>query len=266
MRFEPLLNPPVLPTMEIAPSDSSLFRSAIDALKEFLPEAQISIKPTGVSISGMDRSHVGFVDYFLAAADCDTIKVPAPLTIGMNMANFARVLSNVGSADKITLKMNAARDRLIVAYKNDKIGKKAVFELPLMEITEDTLELPALEFAAKVTARTADIVGVVKEVGAFGDTIELKLNPRGFHLAATGDMGSAKQTLENTEDRDMDLTEDEVVASYGTKYLTAIMKSGAPLAGTTVLEFDSSAQPLRASFSYGESSHFIAYLAPKLTE
>jgi proliferating cell nuclear antigen PCNA len=252
--------------MEISPADSSLFRSAVEALKEFLPEAQIFVKATGVSICGMDRSHVGFVDYFLAAEDCETIKVGAPLTIGMNMVNFARVLANVGSGDKITLTMSKARDRLVVSYKNEKIGKKAVFELPLMEIHEDSLQLPALEFAAKVTARTSDVGGVVKEVGAFGDAMELKLNGGGFHISATGDMGSAKQTLENTDDRDMELTEDEVVASYGTKYLMAIMKSGAPLASTTTLEFDGSAQPLRASFHYGGSSHFIAYLAPKIND
>jgi hypothetical protein len=135
-----------------------------------------------------------------------------------------------------------------------------------MEITEDTVELPDLAYAAKVVAKTSDIVGVIKEVGAFGDCITMTLNGSGFHLTATGDMGSAKQTLENTEDRDMDLTEDSVSATFATKYISGIMKGGAALSGTTTLEFDQSAQPLRVSFSYGEASHFVAYQAPKIVD
>lgn len=113
--------------MEIIPSDSLLFRAAVDALKEFLPEATIQIKTTGIVICGMDRSHIGFVHYSLAKADCKVLKVPVPQIIGMNMLNLSRVLSNVGAADSIKLTLNKARDRLVVNYSNEKIGKKAVY-------------------------------------------------------------------------------------------------------------------------------------------
>jgi proliferating cell nuclear antigen len=252
--------------MEFAPSDSSAFRSAIEALKDFLPEAQLRVTTTGVVINGMDRSHVGFVDYQLAKADCKVLKVTAPQTIGLNLVNLAKVLSNVGSGDTLRFSLGKGADRIVVNYANEKICKKAIYELPLMEITEDAMELPELSYGAKVVARTSDIVGVVKEVGAFGDSLVLTLNPDGFHMESTGDMGSAKQTLENTDDRDMELTEDSVSASFGTKYLSAILKGGAPLTNTMTIEFDSTAQPLRASFHYGTASHFIAYLAPKITE
>ncbi len=243
-----------------------LFRSAIDALKEFLPEAQIHVRSSGITVCGMDRSHVGFVHYQLAKADCKSLKVPAPQTIGMSLINLSRVLSNVGAGDSIRLSLNKAGDRFVVNYTNEKIGKKAVYELAMMEITEDTVELPDLTYAAKVSAKTADIAGVIKEVGAFGDSVTLTLNAHGFHINATGDMGSAKQTLENTEDRDMELAEDSVTATFATKYISGIMKGGAPLSGTTILEFDSSAQPLRISFNYGTGSHLVAYQAPKIVE
>jgi proliferating cell nuclear antigen PCNA len=252
--------------MEIIPNDSSLFRAAIDALKEFLPEAQIHVRSSGITVCGMDRSHVGFVHYRLAKADCKSLKVPAPQTIGMNLINLSRVLSNVGAGDSIRLSLNKAGDRFVVNYTNEKIGKKAVYELAIMEITEDTVELPDLTYAAKVVAKTSDIVGVIKEVGAFGDSVTLTLNGRGFHIETVGDMGSAKQTLENTEDRDMELTEDSVTATFATKYIGGIMKGGAPLSSTITLEFDSSAQPLRVSFAYGVDSLFMAYQAPKIVD
>jgi proliferating cell nuclear antigen PCNA len=251
--------------MMITPNDSVLFRAAVEALKEFLPEAQLVIKPTGISICGMDRAHVGFVDYFLAKSDCKILQVSGSQTVGINMVNLYKVLANVGASDTICMSLNKTHDRFVVNYTNEKIGKKAVFELPLMTITEDAIELPDLAYAAKVTAKTCDIVGVMKEVGAFGDSMMLTLNSDGFHISASGDIGSAKQTLENTEDRDMELTEDSVVASFATKYVNGIMKGGAPLSPNTVIEFDESS-PLRISFHYGNESHFIAYLAPKIIE
>ena len=252
--------------MEIIPNDSSLFRAAIDALKDFLPEAQIQVRSTGITICGMDRSHVGFVHYQLAKADCKSLKIPVPQTIGMSLINLSRVLANVGAGDSLRLSLNKTGDRLVVNYTNERIGKKAVYEIPMLEIIEDAAELPDLTYAAKISAKTSDIVGVIKEVGAFGDSVTLTLNEHGFHIDATGDMGSAKQTLENTDDRDMELTEDSVTATYATKYISGIMKGCAPLSSTTILEFDSSAQPLRVSFNYGTASHFMAYLAPKIVD
>ena len=105
----------------------------------------------------------------------------------------------------------------------------------------------------------------MKEVGHFGDTILLRLDEDGFHMSTSGECGSVRQTLENTEDRDMELTEDFVEASFSTKYVNQIMKGGATLSTTMQLEFDST-QPLRASFRFGSDSHFVAYLAPKIVD
>ncbi len=251
--------------MEIVPSDSSLFRSAVEALKEFLPLAQLHISADGLTISGMDVSHVGFVNYKLAAADCDTLNVPTPLTIGMDMVVLARTLSAVSSGEKVTLTTNKAKDKLIVSYNNEKMSKRSMFELRTMDISEDSLETPDITYAADVRAKTADVAAVIKEVTHFGDNLTLRLDEEGFHVSTSGDARSIKQKLENTEDREMALTEDSVEASFGTRYLVQIVKCGAPLSSTIQVEFDAS-QPLRASFRFGQESHFIAYLAPKITE
>jgi proliferating cell nuclear antigen len=249
--------------MEIVPTDSTLFRSSIEALKEFLPQAQLRIGKDGLRINGMDVSHVGFVDYFLSAADISTLTLSVPLVIGIQTANLARTLNSVGAGDKITLSVN--KDKLIVSYTNEKISKKAVYEVPIIEIIEEALDIPELTYAASITAKTADISSIIKEVSHFGDATTLRLDEEGFHVSASGDNGNVRQTLENTEDRDMSLNEDFVEASFGTKYLLSIMKGGSPLSSNTVLEFESN-QPLRALFKFGSESHFIAYLAPKISD
>ena len=251
--------------MEFVPNDAGAFRSAVDGLKEFLPEATLQFKQDCIVICGMDRSHIGFVHYQLSKKDTKVYKVSANTNIGVHMINLSRVLANVGNADVLRLSLNKAQDRLTISYSNEKIGKKAVYELPLLTIDEAAVDLPELTYSAKVCAKTSDVNGVIKEVGAFGDNINLTLNETGFIISSNGDIGSATQTLENTEDREMELTEDSVSSTFATKYLGAIMKGGAPLSSDLTLEFGG-AQPLRVSFNYGSDSHFIAYMAPKVVE
>lgn len=251
--------------MEISPNDSSLFRASIEALKEFLPQAQLRVSSEGIHINGMDVSHVGFVDFLLAASDCAVLKVNKSYNIGINMNILARTLNAVGHGDRVTLSLGKSKDKLVVSYTNEKISKKAVYEVAMLDITEDALDLPEMTYGANISAKTVDISSAIKEVAHFGDSVVLRLDEEGFHMSASGDAGKVRQTLENTDDREMELSEDFVEASFGTKYLTTIMKAGAPLSSVTQLEFDG-AQPLRASFKFGNESRFIAYLAPKISE
>jgi proliferating cell nuclear antigen len=249
--------------MEIIPADSALFRSSMEALKEFLPQMQLRISSEGVRINGMDVSHVGFIDYFLSKDDCAVLKVPTPCVIGVNSVLLSKTLGSVGAGDRVTLSVKD--DKFVVSYKNEKLGKRASYQIATLDITEDALNLPELTYNASVQAKTTDILGIVKEVGGFGDALSLRLDEDGFHVSCNGDSGHAQQSLENTEDRDMTLGSDAMEASFGTKYLTTIMKSGAPLSSTTKLEFDGT-QPLRASFLFGKDSRFMAYLAPKMMD
>jgi proliferating cell nuclear antigen PCNA len=249
--------------MEIVPNDSSLFKASVEALKEFLPQVQLRISDEGVRINGMDVSHVGFVDFFLSKEDCAVLKVPTTCVIGVNSALLSKTLNSVGSGDRVTLGLK--QDKLVVSYKNEKIGKRASYEIATLDISEDILHLPELTYDAAVSAKTSDVLGIIKEVGCFGDTMKLRLDEDGFQVSAEGDGGLANQSLENTDDRDMTLGQDFMEASFGTKYLTTIMKSGAPLSSTTKLEFDGTS-PLRASFLFGKESRFMAYLAPKMVD
>ena len=250
--------------MELVPTDSNAFRSAVEALKEYLPQAQLCISAEGLRIHGMDVSHVGCVDYFLSATDCSVLTVSTPVVIGMNMTILARVLSSVGTGETVTL--GYKKEKLLVSYSNEKAAKKAVYEMSTLDIDIDGLDLPSdIQYGGTIVAKTVDVSSVFKEVGQFGDSIQLCLDEEGFHISSTGDFGHVKQTLENTEGREMTLMDDSASASFGTKYLTGILKGGAPLANTVQIDFDAG-QPLRASFRFGQGSHYIVYMAPKLMD
>jgi proliferating cell nuclear antigen PCNA len=249
--------------MELQPKDSSLFRQAIESLKDFLPEAQLCVNEQGLTISGMDASHVGFAKYVLAAADCTVLKVPIPQTLGVPLGTVARILASMGSNDQLVITSNDTH--LVITATSDKTKKKTKGEAPLMDITVDALEIPETTYAGNLKAKTSDLATACKEVAAFGDSLQFFVNDDGFHISAKSELGSMTQVLENIgDDRDMDFTAEMVrPVGFGAKYITSMLKCG--VSPNVNIGFDET-QPMRLVFSYGVGSSLVFHLAPKMVD
>ena len=245
--------------MEIRIADANLFRKAVEALREFLPQAQLRVTEAGIQVNGMDASHVGFVDFLLSAKDCEILK--ADTTVGISLTVLSRVLATCGSADTLTL--TEVGDRLKIQCRTE--GRSANFELPTLHIQDEMVQIPDMDYGATIKAKSADIAGMIRDLALFGDNARLCLDENGFHVKAKGDMGEGDLTLEPTEDRDMSLGSDSVEVEFGMKYLQQIVKHASSMASTMELAFDEG-QPLRVTTHFGKGSHFMAYLAPKVSE
>jgi len=249
--------------MELQPKDSALFRQAIESLKDFLPDAQLCLNAQGCTISGMDASHVGFVRYHLAAADCKVLTVPIPLALGVPLGTVARILASMGSTDQLV--MTSTETHLVITATSEKTKKKTKGEAPLMDITVDALDIPETTYAGNLKAKTSDVAIACKEVGAFGDSLQFFMNDDGFHISAKSELGSMTQVLENIGDeRDMEFTaEMSKPVGFGTKYITSMLKCG--VSPNMSIGFDET-QPMRIAFSYGTGSSLVFHLAPKMTD
>jgi proliferating cell nuclear antigen len=249
--------------MNIQLADATLFRKSIDALKDFLPQAQIQMTTEGLSIRGMDSSHVGFVDYFLSSADCASFRVPNNCVVGVSTAILSKVLGTAGSADTLTLSMDAASEKLHIGLTGE--AKTAKFDINTLDIDAESMELPELSYGASIRAKSADFMTAIRDIALFADTIQLSLNDEGFHMRAKGDQGNAELSFEPSDDREMTLEGDSVDVSFGLKYLQTIVKNCGLLSSIMEISFDDG-QPLRVVSKFGKESHFIAYLAPKIQD
>lgn len=252
--------------MEIIITEATLFKKAIEAIKEFLPMTEMNVSSDGLRINGMDTSHICFIDFFLSAEECDSISCPDPISLGISTGIITKVLSAAATgSDSITLSVSEESDKLGLSIKNDTTCRRAEFELPLMELNENSVQIPEMEYSANIKAKTSDIIGLAKDVALFGDAAELKLNTDGFHISVRSENGSANVTLDNTDDREMTLEDEEVKVNYSIKYIQNILRGGASLSSTADLSFEEG-KPLRAIFRFGKNSHFTAYLAPRIED
>jgi proliferating cell nuclear antigen len=252
--------------MEIVISETNIFKKALEAIREFLPTTEMNISSDGLRINGMDQGHICFIDFFLSAEECDTIRCKEPISLGISTGLITKVLGAAATgSDTITLSADDDSDKMNMSIRNETTARLATFELPLLELNDNAVEIPDMEYAATVKAKTTDIAGLVKDAALFGESAMLTLNPDGFHISSEGEGGSANVTLENTDGREMELSEEEVKVTYSIKYLANILRGGGSLTTTADLSFEAG-KPLRAIFRFGKNSHFTAYLAPKMTD
>jgi proliferating cell nuclear antigen PCNA len=248
--------------MELQPADSASFRQAIEGLKDFLPDAQLMVTSAGLTIYGMDGSHIGYVKYTLAAADCAVLKVHVPQALGVPLSTLSRVLGSIGPNDAVTLK--SSDTALIISFTNEKLKKKVDAKIPLLDLDVDALDIPEQTYAATIQMKTVDLTAAFKDVAPFGDAITLLLDEEGFHVEAKSEMGAMSQLLENTDDREMTrraiLTEP---VGFGTKYMLSMLRCS--LSQTLELDFDP-ATPMRLSYKYGRGSSLVFHLAPKMAD
>ncbi len=246
--------------MEIHLSDSTSFRRSIEALKEFLPQAQFHVSSEGLRIRGMDVAHVGLVDYFLSAKDCEAVKATTDSVFGVPMQFLHKVLATA-QGEKMSLVEKP--DSLHLTFAGE--GRSAKFELPTLEIEEESVDLPDMAYSATVRAKSTDFVASIRDLALFGDSITLALDEEGFHMRAEGDMGKGALTLEPTDDREMTLEGDSVEMSFAMKYVQQILKNACLLSANLEVSFDPTL-PLRVSSRFGTESYFVAFLAPKVDE
>lgn len=253
--------------MELVISESTLFKRAMEAVRDFLPEPEMNISADGMRITGMDAAHICFIDFLLSAEECDSLTCPDPISLGISTGLITKVLSAAATgSDTITLSVTEESDQLGLRIENAAQARRADFELPLLDIEDATVEVPEMSYEAAVKAKTADIVGMVRDCALFGEVVTLRLDGAGFHMESTGDVGGkAKLTLENTDGREMTLENDPVEVSYKIKYLMNILKGGASLASVVDLAFQPDT-PIRVVFRFGRNSHFTAYLAPNVRD
>ena len=84
-------------------TQGSLLKKLVDAIKELCSEVNWDISTGGISMQSMDSSHVCLVAFNLRADGFDHFRCDRPLTLGINLANLAKILKCAGEGQATSL-------------------------------------------------------------------------------------------------------------------------------------------------------------------
>jgi proliferating cell nuclear antigen len=257
--------------LECTLQQSSILKKSVEAMKDLCKDVNFDCSERGLQVQSMDNSHVALVSLVLRETAFQDFKCDRPVSLGMNVDALSKVLKMCGEKD--TLKVRAENNGDHVSFMTESSGedKIAEFDLKLMEIESEHMEIPEQTYKCVAKLPSAEFLKIVKDLKEFGETMQISASKDGVKFSVQGDLGGGNVMLKPRDSDKMEeavsvIVHEPVVASFALRYLNNFAKA-APLCGQVEMGMGSD-MPLSVKYSLDneENGHIQFHLAPKVDE
>eukprot|EP00929_Paragymnodinium_shiwhaense_P079401 TRINITY_DN4132_c0_g2_i1.p1 TRINITY_DN4132_c0_g2~~TRINITY_DN4132_c0_g2_i1.p1 ORF type:complete len:287 (-),score=87.46 TRINITY_DN4132_c0_g2_i1:248-1027(-) len=248
-----------------------LLKKVVDAMKDLCKDVNFDCSEKGLQVQSMDSSHVALVSLLLRESAFTDFKCDRPTSLGMNVESLSKIFKICGSNDSLKLKWQNDADTLNFQCENSDDDRIADFDLKLMQIESEHMEIPEQQYKVVVRMPSSEFQKICRDLKEFGETMQLSASKEGIKFSVQGDVGAGNVML---KPRDSDKPEEKVslvvhepvTATFALRYLVNFSKA-APLCPTVELGLGPDA-PLLVKYDLEktENGHMQFYLAPKIDE
>lgn len=245
-----------------------LFKRIFDVIKDLIEDTNFQCSPDGLFLQAMDSSHVALIALTLRSEGFEYYQCDGNVNIGLKLSNFLKMLSCAGKDDRATLQLNDNSDSVRLSFESEDGERKSNFNLRLMDISSDQVEVPEMAFAAQIDMPSAEFQRICKDLSSIGDTVSIGVGPRKMTLAAEGDVGNAqisikqKNTGMQLENQTIISAAENVCESFALRYLNSFARA-TPLSTCVHLKM-SPGQPIVVEYDIADIGSLKFYLAPKI--
>lgn len=149
----------------------SAIKTVFGAMKDILIESAMVIRPNGISITNMDKTHCIYVNMFLEGDKfqeyfCNADKI----AVGINLIHFFRVISIMSPDDTLTLYIlktdyeDGIISRIGVKIENASIRKSSEFSMKTQDLELDDMDMPHARFSSVITMPSTDFQKIIKDL------------------------------------------------------------------------------------------------------
>lgn len=154
------------------------FAAIFQNMKLFAENINIDCNEERMYIQTMDNSKVSILEINIPKSWFCSYSCPIPITLGINSNMFYKILN---SRDKVQtmeiLHETDNEDKLFIHMKSTiKTVFDRDFEVPLMELNTDMMEIPIIEYQADISLPSADFALLINQLRGFGETLQIVCN------------------------------------------------------------------------------------------
>lgn len=228
---------------------SNFFKVAIESISSFIPEGNFRFTDKGISFKAIDPSQVVLVDYFVEKKHFDKYVIE-PNFVGVDLVELNKILARALPDDKLLLDISDAELKL----RFESYLKRS-FRVPLIDVSDDDIKVPNIEYEAKVDINANSFKEVLKDAALFGSSIVLKVSEGKFFVEAKGSQGSMESEATKVSNVS---SKKEITAKFSLNFLQNIVRQADNEKQVTIeLKNDAA---MRVSFSIGPGK-IVFYLA-----
>lgn len=165
------------------PQKAEQFAILFQHVKAFTDHINIVFGKDRMFIQCMDTSHVSIMELCLPSSWFCTYDhtFNDAITIGVSSSMLYKILNSREKTQLIEISYSQEEnDILFVRMRNpggtpaNKTDFEKHFEIPLMDIDSDTMDIPAIEHQAEITISSYHFASIINQLKMFGDTMDIQ--------------------------------------------------------------------------------------------
>lgn len=253
--------------MEVTTVQANAVHKLFESLKEILSDANLIFDSTGISMTAMDSSRVAIAHLRLYSENFEHYYCPQRIQIGLNMLCMYKLIKIVNNNDILHLFIDENNpNELGIRIENSDKNSSTTFHLKLLDIDEDIIQIPDIDFECVITLPSNDLQKICRDMNHISDnSVHIKSIDNRLILSCKGDFANQETILkENTNGLTFSKQNKEVEGTYSLKYLNLFMKS-CNLCSTAEL-FLKNKFPLIIVFNIANLGKVQYGIAPKISE
>jgi proliferating cell nuclear antigen len=247
-----------------------IFLAIFQLLKNWTSHINMNFEKDRLYIQSMDKSHICLANIeikskWFSEYDCtDNIK------LSFDSTHFAILMNYSLKHNTIELKFEneVNPDKLYVNLLNGKENKDSFdhfFELNLIEVEEDSLGIPDVEYDVDFTIESKKLTELLSELNTIGQDLNIICNQEKLELNASGDSSKLKVNIPIDDLNEFSITEgEELNLSFSLNHLSKMCCSNK--LGTTVELSLRDSYPMSLKYNLGDDSKVVFFIAPKIQD
>lgn len=215
--------------LELKTVQSSPIKILVEALKEILTDANLECDEAGIKTIAMDGNHIVLVHMKLHGSKFEHYYCPKKLILGVNMINLFKLIKTMNNNDTLTLYVDKRdQNKLGIKMENEEKNTSTTYKLDLMDLDEETIEIPPAEFETIITMPSSDFQKICRDMENLADTIEIKSVGAKIIFACKGDFAEQETVMGETNVQGMQFKQkpdDKIVQGvFALKHLVLFTK------------------------------------------
>lgn len=238
-------------------------------LKVWDSHLNLNFKQDGLFIQSMDKSHVCLADINIHSTWFSSYNIDEDnCDLAVNSIHFSIMMNYALKHNKLEIKYDVSQDpdKLVINLlnNNSKTNFDHLFELPLMDVEQDVLGIPNVDYDVEFTINSAKYNELITDLNVFGSDLTISCTEEKVNLYSAGDNGKLNIPI-NVDDLDEYIISEglNILMFYGLNHIKMCLST--KLKDSLNISI-SKEYPMRIKYEIGTNSNVLFFIAPKAFE
>ena len=247
--------------------DMRLWKNIVDISKLIFDEMPMKVTKEGITMKGLDPSHVSMLDINIPKVCFDEYEVDADdvLDVDVNTEEFSKFLRKPTKDETLEMSYTTDEERLRLVTRSKRYERE--FEMPVLESYTETPPDIKIELTAKVKMLGSVLQEALSDILSVGDYMIATHQKPLFTLSTSGSDYGGSMTIKVDEESEGVLSfyesTEETRSGYSVDAILDIVKAMKSFSDLVLWEFTTN-RPLRMSVDGVNGLKIAYYLAPRI--